>query len=205
MTPESASRADRSSASAPLIVGLGGASRPGSSSERAVRAVLAECERLGARTLQFDGPALAGLPHYAPEIAERSAGQAALADAVREADGVVIGTPGYHAGPSGLVKNALDHLEDLRSDARPYLDRRAVGLVVTTAGWQAGGVVLSALRDVVHALRGWPTPMGVTLNTSGEPLFGPDGAVIDEAAAASLRLLAEQVVWFARLALADAA
>ncbi len=182
----------------PLIVGVGGTTRAGSSSERAVRAVLSECERLGARTRMFDGPALAELPHYAPESSERSALQAALCEAVREADGLVIGTPGYHAGMSGLVKNALDLLEDLRNDARPYLDRRAVGLVVASAGWQAGGLVLSALRDVVHGLRGWPTPLGVTLNTAVAPPFTPEGAVADEATAASLRLMAEQLVWFAR-------
>lgn len=188
---------------APLIVGLGGAVRAASSSERAVRAVLAACEAQGARTRMFDGPTLAELPPYAPDVPHRSAGQAALCAAVREADGLVVGTPAYHAGPSGLVKNALDLLEDLRDDARPYLDRRAVGLVVTSGGWQAGGAVLSGLRDVVHALRGWPTPMGVTLNTSASPLSAADGALADEAAA-SLGLLAEQVVWFARLARAEA-
>ncbi len=188
----------------PLIVGVGGATRAGSSSERAVRAVLAECEARGARTRMFDGPMLAALPHYAPEGLGRSAAQAALCDAVRAADGLVIGTPGYHAGASGLVKNALDLLEDLRDDVRPYLDRRPVGLVVTAAGWQAGGVVLSALRDVVHGLRGWPTPLGVTLNTVEAPPFAADGASVDEAAARSFRLMAEQILWFAGRARADA-
>ena len=123
---------------APLIVGIGGTTRAGSSSERAVRAVLMRAEALGARTRMFDGPALAALPHYAPERAERSAEQAAFVEAVRGADGVVVGTPGYHGGMSGLVKNALDLLEDLRGDMRPYLEGRAVGLIVTAAGWQAG-------------------------------------------------------------------
>ena len=185
---------------APMIVGVGGTTRAGSSSERAVRAVLAMAERAGARTAMFDGPQLAALPHYAPERPERSPEQAAFVEAVREADALVIGTPGYHAGMSGLVKNAMDLLEDLRGDARPYLDRRAVGLVVTAAGWQAGGVVLSALRDVVHGLRGWPTPLGVSLNSAGAPLFDAEGAVADAGAASSLQLMADQLLWFARAA-----
>lgn len=184
-------------ADAPLIVGIGGTTRAGSSSERAVRAVLERTETLGARTLMFDGPALAALPHYAPERTERSPAQAAFVEAVRQADGVVVGTPGYHGGISGLVKNALDLLEDLRGDARPYLHGRAVGLIVTAAGWQAGGVVLSALRDVAHALRGWPTPLGVSLNSAGAPLFGGDGQVADPAVEASFAVLAGQVMQFA--------
>ena len=187
---------------APLIVGIGGATRAGSSSERAVRTVLARAQALGARTAMFDGPALAELPHYAPERTERSPGQAAFVEAVRGADGIVVGTPGYHGGMSGLVKNALDLLEDLRGDARPYLEGRAVGLIVTSAGWQAGGVVLSALRDVAHALRGWPTPLGVSLNSAAAPLFDDHGGVLDPAAEASLTMLAEQVVGFARRRLA---
>ena len=182
-------------ADAPLIVGLGGTTRAGSSSERSVRAVLARAEALGARTAMFDGQTLAALPHYAPERSERTPEQAAFVEAVRRADGLIVGTPGYHGGMSGLIKNALDLLEDLRGDVRPYLEGRAVGLVVTASGWQAGGVVLSALRDVVHALRGWPTPLGVSLNSAAAPLFDAQG---DAATQASLDKLADQVMGFVR-------
>ncbi len=54
----------------------------------------------------------------------------ALVEAVRECDGLVLGSPAYHGGLSGLVKNALDYLEDLHDDAPPYLDGRAVGCIV---------------------------------------------------------------------------
>ena len=189
-----------SPAEPPFIVGLGGATRAGSSSENAVRAALAHAEALGARVRLFDGPSLERLPHFAPERADRSAEQAEFVDAVRAADGLMVGAPAYHGGMSGLVKNALDVLEDLRDDARPYLHGRAVGLVVTSAGWQAGGVTLSALRDVVHALRGWPTPAGAAFNTGGGPLFGADGRAVDPRTDEMLALVARQVVGFARMA-----
>ncbi len=181
----------------PLIVGIGGTTRPGSSSELAVRTALAAAERRGARTEHFGGGFLASLPHYAPENPERTPAQRRLVAAVRAADGLVIGSPGYHGGVSGLVKNALDLLEDLRGDERVYFDGRAVGLVVTAAGWQACGTTLSALRDTVHALRGWPTPLGVTLNSAPTPLFDATGACLDASAAAQLDLLGEQVHAFA--------
>jgi FMN reductase len=99
---------------------------------------------------------------------------------------------------SGLVKNALDLLEDLREDERSYLDGRAVGCIVTAAGWQTCGSTLAALRSIVHALRGWPTPLGATLNTT-EPIFDASGACIDPKALAQLATVAQQVVGFAHM------
>jgi len=178
------------------IVGLGGTFRQASSSERIVRAVLAECAALGAETVMFDGPALAGLPHFNPEKPDRTPAEQALVEAVRGADGIVIGSPGYHGGYSGLVKNAVDLLEDLRGDRRVYFDGRPVGLVVTAAGWQACGTTLSALRDVVHAMRGWPTPVGVAVNSVEQKPFAPDGTLADEGIARAVRAQAEQIMGF---------
>ena len=179
------------------IVGLGGTSRVNSTSERLTRAVLRRCEDLGADTILFDGPSLAALPHFNPESAERTEGQGALVEAVRAADGIVIGTPGYHGGYSGVVKNAIDLLEDLRGDRRSYFDGRPVGLVVAAAGWQACGTTLSALRDVVHAMRGWPTPVGIAVNSVEQKLFDPDGALVDPAVEAAVKMQAEQIIAFA--------
>ena len=163
----------------PLIVGIGGTTRPNSSVEALVKVVLAECQSQGARVLMFGSAELAALPHYGPEPEGRSSGQQALVDAVRAADGLVIGSPGYHSGISGLVKNAIDLLEDTRLDQRPYLDDLPVGLIVSAAGWQAGGVTLSALRNVVHALRGWPTPIGISVNTLAQKIFSDLGEIVD--------------------------
>ncbi|MBL8550307.1 MAG: NAD(P)H-dependent oxidoreductase [Hyphomonadaceae bacterium] len=162
-------------AAKPFIVGIGGTTRANSTSDRLVRAVLAATEREGAATQMFGGAEIAALPYYAPEKPDRTPGQTALVEAVRRADGLVIGTPGYHGGVSGLVKNAIDLLEDLRGGARVYLDGRPVGLVVTAGGWQACGVILSSLRDIVHALRGWPTPTGIAINSHDDSPFLADG------------------------------
>lgn len=193
MSGLSATRAKR-------IVGLGGTFRQASSSERIVRAVLADCAALGAETIMFDGPALARLPHFNPENPARTEEQSALVEAVRGCDGIVIGSPGYHGGYSGLVKNAIDLLEDLRADIRVYFDGRPVGLVVTAAGWQACGTTLSAMRDVVHAMRGWPTPVGVAVNSVEQRPFGPDGALTEEGIARAVRAQAQQIMAFAMAA-----
>ncbi|WP_420143047.1 NADPH-dependent FMN reductase [Sphingobium sp.] len=184
------------------IVGLGGTFRQASSSERIVRAILAQCAALGAETIMFDGPALARLPHFNPEQPDRTRDESALVDAIRTCDGIVIGSPGYHGGYSGLVKNAIDLLEDLRADTRVYFDGRPVGLVVTAAGWQACGTTLSALRDVVHAMRGWPTPVGVTINSVEQRPFAPDGTIGDDGIARAIRAQAQQIMSFATEAVA---
>jgi FMN reductase len=179
------------------IIGIGGSVRPDSTTERALRLALNAAEQFGARTELFGGPFLARLPVYAPGIAKRTEEQHALIEAVRAADGMVVATPGYHGGVSGLVKNALDLLEDLREDKRCYLDGRAVGCVVTAYGWQTCGTTLIALRSIIHALRGWPTPLGAALNTTGG-LFDAEGSCIDEKASAQLAIVGQQVAEFAR-------
>lgn len=176
----------------PRILGLGGTTRQGSSSERALRAALDLAERAGAHTdilladdLEFRA--------YAPERGALEPRAGRLLDLVRRADGLIVASPGFHGGPSGLIKNALDHLEELRDDERPYLDGRAIGCIVCAAGWQATTTTLAALRQTVHALRGWPTPLGVTINST--PVGDADPIA---AAAPQLGMLVEQVVGLAR-------
>jgi FMN reductase len=181
----------------PFIVGLGGTTRVGSSTELALRASLAAAEAAGARTELFAGESLL-LPPYGPSMEPMSPAAGRLIDAIRRCDGLIIASPGYHGSISGLVKNALDYTEDLRTDSRVYLDGRAVGCIATAMGWQAAGSTLNALRSIVHALRGWPTPMGATINTS-TPQFDASGACTDPSAALQLRLVGEQVVEFAQM------
>lgn len=180
----------------PLIVGIGGSTRARSVTERSLCLSLKSAEDVGAQTSIFGGTYLARLPICAPEKTERSPEQIEFIEAVRISDGIIVATPGYHGGVSGLVKNALDLLEDLREDKRCYLEGRAVGCIVTASGWQTCGTALSALRSIVHALRGWPTPLGAALNSS-EGIFDASGECIDEKAATQLAIVGRQVVEFA--------
>ena len=173
------------------IVAIGGTVNPGSSTEQALRLAAAEAGKDGAQVEVFGGPYLAALPHY--RSAEHTlADGAELVEAVRRADGLLIAAPGYHGTISGLVKNALDYLEELARDERPYLDGRAVGLIATAYGDQATNSTLQTLRSIVHALRGWPTPMGATIRTY-QGLFSPDGECLEDRARMQLQLVGAQV------------
>jgi FMN reductase len=117
---------------------------------------------------------------------------------VRSAHGIIVSSPGYHGGISGMMKNALDYIEDLGREDPPYLHGRAVGCIAVAYGWQATVSTLHQLRQVAHALRGWPTPLGGTINASVTE-FAEDGSLADHSAQEQLRTIGTQVVEFARM------
>jgi FMN reductase len=180
----------------PLILGLGGTMRTNSFSERALRVSLRAAEAEGARTAILAGPDM-DLPMYVPEESDRTPAAIRLVELLRECDGVIISSPAYHGSISGLLKNALDYTEDLRDGARCYLDECPFGLVACGAGWQGAGQALASLRSIAHALRGWPTPLGVMLNTSS-PLFDTEGRCTDDAYRKQLQTVGRQVVQFVK-------
>jgi FMN reductase len=172
------------------VVALGGTLRAESATGRLLAAALGMAEARGARTTLLTGPAIA-FPHYEPGNAEGHPEIARFLDALRTADAVIVGSPGYHGTLSGLVKTALDYVEQLRGDERAYLDGLPVGLIATAAGWQAAVSTLQALRTIVHSLRGWPTPMGLTINTA----IGGD---VIEDSRAQMEVMVDQLFAFGR-------
>jgi FMN reductase len=188
---------------APLIVGIGGTATPSSSTEQALALALRSAERSGATVRMFGGEAIGSLPHYLlPGSRDCPVGRE-LVSCVRQADGLILASPGYHGSISGLVKNAIDYLEETAKDARVYLDGIPVGLIATAYGWQATGSTLAALRSIVHALRGWPTPLGAAINTSGRIFL--NGECSDPGASNQLELIGRQTYQFARMRLTDPA
>ena len=176
------------------IIGIGGGYSPGSSTEVALEVAMNAAACLGAETKLYGGDALMRLPHYGASRGDHGLAAELVAD-VRSSDGLIIASPGYHGTISGLVKNALDYLEETAHDPRPYLSDLPVGLIATAHGWQAAGSTLFALRSVAHALRGWPTPLGAALRSTKD-VFS-DGNCVDEAAIAQLSMVASQVFGFA--------
>jgi FMN reductase len=54
---------------------------------------------------------------------------------------------------------------------------------------------LGALRDIVHALRGWPTPLGAAINSS-ENVFDEAGNCLVPRVAQILDVIAAEVIGF---------
>lgn len=179
-----------------FIVGIGGTTRPGSSSEQALALALAHASGLGAETRLFSGADLQ-MPMYDPATANDCEAGRTLIEALRRADGVILSSPCYHGGVSGLVKNAIDYTEEMRADERVYFDGRSIGVIGCGYGYQGPGVVVSQLRAIGHALRGWNVPLGVAVN-SAVVKFTPEGCS-DANIAKQIEIMAGQVVEFARL------
>ncbi|WP_085995353.1 NADPH-dependent FMN reductase [Nocardia testacea] len=180
----------------PFVVGLGGTLRANSSTERALRHCLDEVEKRGGRTALFSGPDI-DLPMYNPHDPARTPQAIALVEALRAADAVIVGSPGYHGAISGLVKNALDYVEDMRTDPTVYLDNKPWGCITCAYGWQAAVGTLGQLRGIGHALRAWPTPIGVAIN-SADKIWDDTGALSDPGVRGQLELLATQVLTSAK-------
>lgn len=177
----------------PFIVGMGGTTREGSSSEQALAAALRHAESLGAEVKLYGGSALT-LPMYDPDPANMTEAGRHLIEDLRRADGVILSSPCYHGGVSGLIKNAIDYTEEMRADERVYFDGRAVGAIGCGYGNQGPNTVLAQLRQITHALRGWNVPLGVAVN-SAEVKF-KDGVCSAEGIAAQINIMAAQVVEF---------
>lgn len=176
------------------VVGIGGTLHRGSSSECALRTALLAVAEVGIETRCFSGADL-DLPLYDPRSSERDSVAAALVAALREADGVIVSSPAYHGGISGLIKNALDYTEDMARDPRVYLDGLPVGCIGVGLGLPGAVSVTESLRSVAHALRGWPTPYAASVKLSNG-LFTAPGVCNDEQVARQLRMVGQQVAEF---------
>lgn len=181
----------------PLIVGIGGTLKENSSSENASRMLLRYAREMGAETQMFASTDLV-LPSYDPGMTFRDPRAVKLISALRQANGIVLSSPSYHGGISGLIKNALDYTEDMKADARPYFAGRPVACISCGAGDQGANMTLTSLRMTVHALRGWPTSMGAAINTA-PAVFDAQGECINEKVAILLRVMAEQLMRFTRM------
>jgi FMN reductase len=183
----------------PRILGIGGTAKAVSSTEQALRIALSAAERAGAEVSAIGGDLLSRLPHYGSPDSLSSLDGAHLIESIRLADGLILASPGYHGSISGLVKNAIDYIEETSRDERVYLDGMPIGLIATSYGWQAGVNTLGTLRVIVHALRGWPTPFGVALNTS--TVLFENNKCLDSSIEGQLETVGRQVQEFAAIRL----
>jgi FMN reductase len=178
----------------PLIVAIGGSTRSDSPTMRALGAITRMLAQAGAETVML-GLAELDLPPYAPDGNERVPGARRLLGEVSRADGLVIAAPDYLGGTTGELINALDYLWELRDAPRPCLEARPVGLVTCEEGPGAGGA-LAVLRARVHALGGWPTPLGIALTKHESGAIDPYGAIGSPAINERFGMLTDQIIGF---------
>lgn len=171
------------------IVGLAGSTNPQSASLVALDLALAGARDQGAEVIKFDVSQL-NLPLY--EYGARPPTVEPYIKAVRECDGMIWCSPLYHGTIPGSFKNALDWLELLSKDERPYLKNRVVGLVATAGGTQALQAI-NTMEFVVRALRGWTLPFTVPV-AAADHAFDEHGNARDTGLGRRLRMLGAELV-----------
>ncbi|MCE5098187.1 NADPH-dependent FMN reductase [Staphylococcus devriesei] len=111
-------------------------------------------------------------------------------DKVMEADFLVLGTPNYHGSYSGILKNALDHVN------MDYFKMKPIGLI-----GNSGGIVssepLSHLRVIVRSFLGIAVPTQIATHDSDYNKLD-DGTLYldDEQFQLRAKLFVDQIVSF---------
>ncbi len=133
------------------IVGLPGSLSDSSATREAVAIALEGAEQRGAETSLIDLREY-DLPFEGAPDTGSAADVERLLSQVREADGVILGTPEYHGGYSGVLKNALDLM------GFDEFQGKMVGLVAVSGGALGGTGPLLSLRNVCRTVHAWVVP-----------------------------------------------
>jgi NAD(P)H-dependent FMN reductase len=175
------------------IVGISGSLRPGSYTRKAVRIALEGAKEAGADTQlldlgDYDLPFSSGNPrdrNYPP-------GVFMLREDIKSADGVILGSPEYHGGMSGVLKNALD-LTGFKE-----FEGKLIGLVGVSGGLMGATNALVSLRNVGRALHAWVIPEQVSIPQAWRK-FNQDGSLDDETIRKRLQNLGQEVAHYSFL------
>jgi len=154
------------------IVGIGGSLRSNSSTYRALELAAQRVEAMGAsvelldlRTLKL--PFCDGGDDYSgyPDVKR-------LQETVKQTDGLILATPEYHGGVSGVLKNALDLM------SFEHLSDKVTGLI-SVLGGQSNSNALNDLRLIMRWVHAWVIPEQIAIGQVWKA-FGPDGKLLDE-------------------------
>lgn len=146
----------------PHIVGISGSLSHTSQSKTALEVALDSAQQAGASIELLDLYTL-DIPIFKPmHLREPNEAVQLFCNAIRKADGLLWSTPLYHGSVSGAFKNAIDWLELLAKDPKPYLTDKPVGLICTAGGAQ-GLQAINTMEFVARALRAWVVPLTAPL------------------------------------------
>lgn len=147
------------------VLAVSGSLREGSYTTAALRYALDAAETAGVET-DFIDVADVDLPLYDPDRSTGAAGDAVeLLGRVREADGVILGSPVYHGSYSAAFRNFHDYC------GFDEYEETVVGLLVAAGGGTIAST-LGDMRNTVRGVHGWTVPLEVGVrNASGQ--FAP--------------------------------
>jgi FMN reductase len=176
-----------------LVVGICGSIRDGSYTRNALEIALRGAEEGGATTELID------LRDYQLIFCDGKDDENKypkdvfrLREAVRPARGIILATPEYHGGYSGVLKNALDLM------GFDEFEGKMLGLVGVSGGKMGAFGALNALREVGRALHAWVVPNQASVPEAWN-VFDKKGELKDEGLEKRLKEVGRQVAQYACL------
>jgi NAD(P)H-dependent FMN reductase len=145
------------------IVAVSGSRRDGSYTLKALRYALDAASEAGADTDLIDLGSV-DLPLYHPDEGDRG-DAAALKRQVRDADGVILGSPVYHGSYSSTFRNFHDYC------SKDEFENTAVGLLVVAGGGTIAST-LDHMRVTVRGVRGHAVPNQVGIRNASSKFDG---------------------------------
>jgi len=115
-----------------------------------------------------------------------------LREDVRAAQGIILATPEYHGGYSGVLKNALDLM------GFEEFEGKMLGLVGVSGGEMGAFGAMNNLRAVGRALHAWVIPEQASIPEAYK-VFDESGTLKDSALEKRLKEVGRQVARFAYL------
>ncbi|HXG67284.1 MAG TPA: NAD(P)H-dependent oxidoreductase [Blastocatellia bacterium] len=183
----------QTSSQAIQVVGISGSLRKGSFTRMALQVALAGAREAGARTRLLD------LRDYQLTFSDGKEDESLypedvfkLREEVRAAQGIILATPEYHGGYSGVLKNALD-LMGFEEFAGKML-----GLVGVSGGDMGAFGAMNSLREVLRALHAWVIPEQAAIPEAWK-VFDESGTLKDRSLERRLKEVGRQVARFAYL------
>ncbi|HEX5078315.1 MAG TPA: NAD(P)H-dependent oxidoreductase [Geminicoccaceae bacterium] len=181
----------------PRILAFAGSTREGSYNKRLIR-VAAEAARAAGADVTLIDLRDYPLPHYDGD-AEGEEGLPAAAVALKELfkahDGLLISTPEYNGGISGMLKNTLDWVSRRGDDDRPRaaFGGKVAGLMAASSGAFGGVHGLAQLRHVLTSMGVLVVPQGRGI-TAAHTAFDDEGRLKDAAQQAAIEAIAQRLV-----------
>ena len=153
------------------IVGITGSLRETSYSAKALKEAVSRVEALGAEVKILDLrdmnlPFCNGGDEYPnhPDVIK-------LRETVKQADGLILGTPEYHGSVSGVLKNALDLM------SFEHLSGKVVGMI-SVLGGQSNNNALNDLRVIMRWVHAWVIPEQIAVGQAWQA-FDKEGKLLD--------------------------
>ena len=176
-----------------LVVGISGSLRNTSYTRMALQVALEGAQEFGVYTKLID------LRDYNLVFCDGNQDESAypedvfrLRSDVAAAQGIILGSPNYHASFSGALKNALDLM------GFDEFEGKMVGLLGVSGGSRGAADALNSLRAIGRALHAWVAPQQVSIPEAWK-VFDQSGSLTDPVLIERTKEVGRQVARFSYL------